>query len=46
MFLFGISYNVPQKTQNQNEVQVSKPGNVNWEATTVDYGKFLSDQNS
>lgn len=46
MFLFGISYNVPKNVQHENQVQMSKTGSINSEATTVDYAKFLSDQNS
>lgn len=46
MFLFGISYNVSKNVQHENQVQMSKTGTINSEATTVDYAKFLSDQNS
>ncbi|HXR84783.1 MAG TPA: hypothetical protein VN722_10765 [Hanamia sp.] len=46
MFFFGISYNVPKEVQHESEVQSSKPAQLIWENTTVNYAKFLSDQNS
>jgi hypothetical protein len=45
MFFFGISYNLP-KAGDETEVQTSKPAQLIWDNTTVDYAKFLSDQNS
>lgn len=45
LFVFGITYNTP-KEASQNEINISKPHQVITDKTTVDYNKFLSDQNS
>ena len=44
MFVFGISYNLPEHPQNESEVQLSKSSKVNFDNTTVDLGKVLSAQ--
>jgi hypothetical protein len=46
MFFFGISYNLPKEIEHKSEVETNKPAQVIWENTTVDYAKFLSNQNS
>lgn len=45
LFVFGITYNTP-KEASQNEINISKPHQVITDKTTVDYNKFLSNQNS
>lgn len=45
LFVFGITYNTP-KEASQNEINISKPHHPISDKTTVDYNKFLSDQNS
>ena len=44
LFVFGITYKTPKATS-ENGVNISKPHQVISENTTVDYTKFLPDQN-
>lgn len=45
LFVFGITYNTP-KEASQSGINISKSHRVTTDKTTVDYSKFLSDQNS
>lgn len=46
MFVFGISYHLPEQAQNKSEAHVTKAGKVISENNTVDYVKVLSGKNS
>lgn len=46
MFVFGISYNLPEQAKTESEVHISKSGTINLKNSTVDLGKFLSAQKS
>lgn len=45
LFVFGITYNTPRDTS-KDGINISKPQQVATDKSTINFSKYLSDQNS